>query len=198
MPDRRSTVADGVLSEARAAHDWTGFTRMDTHCHSSASSGPVMAAAGWVGCPESYSPPEKVYEQARARGMDLVTLTDHDTIAGGLELVERGFPGVVLGEEVTVHFPEDRCKLHVLVWGLTPELHEQIGAQGLREDVYQFAAWLRLHNLPHALAHPLYVQNRRLSLWHLERCALLFRALRCSTVRTRGRTGAGLRRSLRR
>jgi glycosyltransferase involved in cell wall biosynthesis len=155
--------------------DWTGFTRMDTHCHSSASSGPVMAAAGWVGCPESYSPPEKVYEQARARGMDLVTLTDHDTIAGGLELVERGFPGVILGEEVTVEFPEDRCKLHVLVWALTPELHEQIGAQGLRQDVYQFAAWLRLHNLPHSLAHPLYIQNRRLSAWHLDRCALLFK-----------------------
>lgn len=150
-------------------------TRLDTHCHSSASSGPVMAALGLIGCPECYSPPEKVYDQAIARGMDLVTLTDHDTIAGALSLVERGFPRVIIGEEVTVYFPEDRCKLHVLVWMLTPELHDQLATLGLRRDVYAFAAWLREHNLPHALAHPLYVQNDRLTRRHLDRCALLFK-----------------------
>lgn len=154
----------------------SGLTRMDMHCHSWASDKPVIAALGMVDCPECYSPPEKVYEQAKLRGMDLVTITDHDEVRGAVELVERGFEGVVVGEEVTVYFPEDRCKLHVLVWGLTPEEHEQIGALGLREDVYQFAAWLRERDLAHALAHPLYVQNGRLGVWHLERCALLFRA----------------------
>ncbi|MDX2130713.1 MAG: glycosyltransferase [Planctomycetota bacterium] len=156
-------------------HNAGPVTRIDAHCHSSASSGPVNAAAGMIGCPECYSPPEKVYDLAMARGMDLVTLTDHDTIAGALELVERGFERVVVGEEVTVHFPEDGCKLHVLVWLLTPDLHEQIGTLGLRDDVYAFAAWLREKNLPHSLAHPLYIQNRKLTLWHLERCALLFK-----------------------
>src|SRR5262249_8569625 len=43
------------------------LTRMDTHCHSAASSGPALKALGWIGCPECYSPPEKVYEQAMAR-----------------------------------------------------------------------------------------------------------------------------------
>jgi glycosyltransferase involved in cell wall biosynthesis len=148
---------------------------MDTHCHSSASSGPAIKALGLIGCPECYSPPERVYEQALARGMDLVTITDHDTIDGALSLVERGFERVVIGEEVTVCFPEDACRLHVLVWCLTPELHEAIGALRLREDVYAFAAWLREHNLPHALAHPLYVQNHKLTRWHLDRCALLFK-----------------------
>lgn len=149
--------------------------RLDAHCHSSASSGPVIAALGLIGAPESYSPPEKVYDLARARGMDFVTLTDHDTIAGALSLADRGFQNVIVGEEVTVQFPEDRCKLHVLVWMLTPDLHEQIGALNLRRDVYAFAAWLREHNLPHALAHPLYQQNKRLTRWHLDRCALLFK-----------------------
>ena len=62
--------------------------RMDTHCHSRASSKPVIAAAGLIGCPESYSEPERVYDQARARGMDLVTLTDHDTIDGAQALIK--------------------------------------------------------------------------------------------------------------
>lgn len=151
------------------------LARMDMHCHSSASREPVVAALRLINLPECYSPPEKLYEQAMGRGMDLVTITDHDTIEGAMELVERGFPRVVVGEEVTVYFPEDRCKLHVLVWGLTPSQHEQIEAQGLRRDVYAFAAWIEEQNLPHALAHPMYVQNGRLTQWHLERCVLLFK-----------------------
>lgn len=152
-----------------------GGARIDLHVHSRASSKPLMTALGWLGCPECYSEPERVYDQAVRRGMDFVTLTDHDSISGALELVERGFEGVVIGEEVTVHFPEDRCKLHVLVWGLSPEQHERIGALGLRDDVYDFARWLRDEALPHSLAHPLYVQNDRLTRWHLERAALLFK-----------------------
>lgn len=151
------------------------LTRMDTHVHSWASDGPVVAALGFVGCPESFSPPERVYDQARARGMDLVTITDHDTIRGALELHERGFQNFIIGQEVTVYFPEDRCKLHVLAWGLTPELDEQLTRLGLRNDVYAFAAWLHEHQLPHALAHPLYMQNGRLTRWHVERAALLFK-----------------------
>ncbi|TVQ63100.1 MAG: glycosyltransferase [Phycisphaerales bacterium] len=150
--------------------------RMDMHCHSRASDKPVVAALGVIDCPECYSEPERVYEQARTRGMDFVTITDHDTIRGALELHERGFERFVIGEEVTVYFPEDRCKLHVLVWGLTPAQHEEIGSLGLRNDVYQFAHWLVEHNLPHSLAHPLYIQNGRLTIEHIERAALLFKA----------------------
>lgn len=150
--------------------------RMDMHCHSRASSRPVTPWLGALNVPESYSPPERVYEQARARGMDFVTLTDHDSIEGAMELVRRGFDGVVVGEEVTVHFPEDRCRIHVLVWGITPEQHAEIGDLGLRDDVYHFADWLMTNNLAHALAHPVYVQNGRLGISHLDRCVLLFKA----------------------
>lgn len=153
----------------------TRLVRMDTHVHSNASSKPVIAAAGIVGAPESYSDPEDVYTQAKARGMDLVTITDHDTIAGAMTLVHKNYPDFVVGQEVSVAFPEDKCLLHVLVWNLTPELDEQITTLNLRDDVYNFAAWLAQHQLPHALAHPLYVQNAKLTPWHIERCALLFK-----------------------
>lgn len=155
--------------------DWSNWTRIDTHCHSNASDGPALRALGVLGIPECYSEPEQVYDQARARGMDLVTITDHDTIAGALKLKERGFQNFIVGEEVTVFFPEDRCKLHVNVWDMTPGLHEEIQTLGLRDDVYAFCHWLRERNLPHSLAHPVYVQNGKLSMWHLERCCLLFR-----------------------
>ncbi|MGD9693730.1 MAG: glycosyltransferase [Phycisphaerales bacterium] len=154
---------------------WIGPTRMDMHCHSRASSKPLYRALGALRCPESFSEPERVFDQALARGMDLVTITDHDTIDGAMELVERGFPGVVVGEEVTTHFPEDGCRLHVLVWGLNAAQHEAIGQLGLRDDVYSFARWLFRENLAHALAHPLYSQNGRLTVDHLEKCALLFK-----------------------
>lgn len=182
--------------QASAAPGTGPSVRMDTHVHSKASSGPVYAALGLIGCPESYSEPERVFDQAKARGMDLVTLTDHDTIDGAMSLLERGFPGVVVGEEVTVYFPEDRCKLHVLVWCLTPELHEQIGALGLRDDVYAFARWLRHNNLPHALAHPLYVQNKKLTRRHLDRCALLFKGFEVLNGAHAGTHRSGLERYL--
>lgn len=158
-----------------ARKDWRAFCRMDMHCHSWASDGPVNKIVGLIGCPESYSPPEKVFDQAMARGMDLVTITDHDTIRGALELADRGFERFVIGEEVSVFFPEDRCLFHVLVWGLSPAQHEQIGKLKLREDIYAFAAWLHEENLAHACAHPLYEQNGRLTRWHVERAALLFK-----------------------
>jgi glycosyltransferase involved in cell wall biosynthesis len=175
---RRDGTADRLLEDLR--DDITGpstavVTRMDTHVHSWASNGAAVAALGFIGCPECYSPPERVYEQALARGMDLVTITDHDTIRGAMELVERGFDRFIVGQEVSVRFPEDRCMLHVLVWGLTPELDEQINRLRLREDVYEFAGWLRQNALAHALAHPLYIQNGRLERWHIERAALLFK-----------------------
>lgn len=155
--------------------DWAGFVRMDTHCHSHASSKPLNKAVGLIDCPECYSAPEQVYDQAMARGMDLVTITDHDTIDGAMELVRRGFERFIVGEEVSVVFPEDRCLLHVVVWGLSPDQHEQIGRLGLRQDVYQFAGWLAENRLAHSFAHPLYVQNGRLTRWHIERAALLFK-----------------------
>jgi predicted metal-dependent phosphoesterase TrpH len=47
---------------------------------------------------ESYNSVEGVYRRARARGMDLVAITDHDTIEGALTIAHR--PDVIVGCEV--------------------------------------------------------------------------------------------------
>ena len=77
-------------------------SRADLHCHSAASATSKLGVQRALGLPECATPPELVYEQAKRRGMDFVTITDHDTIAGALELADR--PDVFVSEELTAWF----------------------------------------------------------------------------------------------
>ena len=61
-------------------------SRVDMHCHSTASQLSRLGVQRSLGLPECATPPQEVYELAKRRGMDFVTITDHDTIAGCLEL----------------------------------------------------------------------------------------------------------------
>lgn len=149
--------------------------RIDLHCHSAASSEAGEAMLGAINCPESFSEPSEVFNQAHRRGMDFVTITDHDCING----VERLLPNerVLVGEELTCFFPEDRCKMHVLVWGITSRDHDAL--QSVADDIYKVAAYIEENRIAHAVAHPVYRQNDRLEKWHLERLILLFKGFEC-------------------
>jgi glycosyltransferase involved in cell wall biosynthesis len=104
--------------------------------------------------------------------MTLITLTDHDTIEGGLQLLGR--PDFFLSEEVTTLFPENGCVMHVLVWGITPAQHEEM--QRVRRNVYELSSYLRGERLAHALAHPMLSSNWRLDAATMEKCLALFSA----------------------
>ena len=93
------------------------MSRADLHVHSKASNRPPEWILRQFGAPESYTEPKEVYRVCRERGMDFVTLSDHDTIDGALEIAH--LPGVFLSEEVTVSFPEDGCEIHLLVTGIS-------------------------------------------------------------------------------
>lgn len=149
--------------------------RVDLHVHTIASSVAGEAALRAIQCPECYSDPLAVYEQASARGMDFVAVTDHDTIDGALQLADRR--NVIVGEELTCFFPEDRCKIHLLVFGIDRTQHEQL--QERAHDIYQVAEFIERHRVPHSVAHPLYRQNDRLEREHLERLILLFKGFEC-------------------
>ena len=144
--------------------------KVDLHLHSRFSA----RSADWIfrrfDFPDSYSQPRALYDLLRERGMGLVTLTDHNTIEGGLEIAD--LPGVFLSEEVTTYFPEDRCKIHLLVWNLTEGQHQEISA--LRENIFELQAYLAQQRLAHAVAHPLYQINHKLTVAHFERLCLLF------------------------
>src|SRR2546430_1230943 len=128
--------------------------RVDLHCHSLASNRPTDSVLKALNCPESYSEPGAVYAQAKARGMRFVTITDHDSIVGVKTIAER--PDVIVGEELSCKFPEDGCLMHVVVWGLTAEDHEEL--QRRAKDIYRVADYLEERKLPHAVAYPLYRQ----------------------------------------
>jgi hypothetical protein len=124
-----------------------------------------------IGCPESFTEPLDLYRIARNRGMSLVTITDHNRIEGALEIAH--LPGTFISEEVTSYFPSDQCKVHVLVFSIDERQHEDI--QKLRNNLYDLVEYLQLQNIIHALAHPLYSVNDRLTVEHFEKCLLLFK-----------------------
>ena len=173
--DRTHSMTPSTSASFQKAQNATGdVTRADLHVHSHASRGSAAKWLGALGVAECYSSPEAVYDLAKARGMDLVAITDHDEIDGALELVDRGFDGVIVGEEITTRFADTRCILHVLVWGVTPAIHDEISGFRLREDAVALAHWLRDRDLAHALAHPLFDINGKLTAAELNRCLSLF------------------------
>jgi hypothetical protein len=149
--------------------------RADLHCHSRASTEADEAMLQAIRCPESFSEPTEVYAQAMRRNMDFVTITDHDSIAGVREILY--LPDTLVGEELTCYFPEDRCKIHLLLWGITEEDHAAV--QKNAHDIYAVARYVAEHRLAHSVAHPLYRQNGILNRRHIERLLLLFTGFEC-------------------
>jgi hypothetical protein len=144
--------------------------RADLHVHSKHSSQPSEWILRRFRAPESYTEPLEIYRLCRERGMDFVTISDHDTISGALEIAH--LPGTFLSSEVTVEFPEDGCEIHCLVSGVTEAQHRQI--QRLRRDVYAFREYLREQDILHSVAHPLFRVNDQLTLEQVEKLLVLF------------------------
>jgi predicted metal-dependent phosphoesterase TrpH len=122
--------------------------RCDLHVHSNRSGSVDLPGLARF-ADESYSEPRAVYDTARLRGMDLVTLTDHDTIEGGLAIAH--LPGTFLSEEVSCILPEGRL-VHLGVFGLTEVQHTQVAR--LRADAEALFAYLAEQRLPACLNHP--------------------------------------------
>ncbi len=129
--------------------------RADLHVHSSHSGfTSVMPVFRTRDC---YSSPEAVYRTARARGMDLVTITDHDSIEGCLELVER-YPDatdILMGEEIECRVPGTGSLVHLGALGLTEGHHRDV--QALRGSVFEAAAFLRSEGVALVLHHPVHL-----------------------------------------
>ncbi len=153
--------------------------RIDLHVHSRFSKRPSQWILQKIGCPESFTDPALIYETAKKRGMDLVTISDHNTIDGALEIAHHD--DTFISEEITTYFPDDGCKLHVLAWDITEAQHAEF--QKLRENVFDLVPYLHEQNITHALAHPLFAVNDRLTLEHFEQALLLFDVLEANGSR---------------
>jgi glycosyltransferase involved in cell wall biosynthesis/predicted metal-dependent phosphoesterase TrpH len=146
-------------------------SRVDLHCHSTASAVSKLGVQRALGLPECATPPQEVYDLAKRRGMSFVTITDHDTIDGALELAER-YDDAFVSEELTAWFRGEPQAVHILVWGITPDDHERL--QALAGDVEAVAEELAQRRITCALAHPFYAVEAPLLPRHRRRLAQLF------------------------
>jgi glycosyltransferase involved in cell wall biosynthesis len=147
------------------------MSKCDLHIHSRYSARSEEWLFRRLDFPDSYSDPRELHRQLLERGMDFVTITDHDTIEGCLQIVH--LPQSFISEQITTYFPQDPCKVHILVWGISEAQHEEIVA--VRDNVYELQKYLAAAQIAHAVAHPLYSINGQLTASHLERLILLFK-----------------------
>ncbi len=99
-------------------------------------------------CRESYTAPEDVYSRLKRVGMDLVTLTDHDSISGGECL--RKHRDFFLSEEITCHMPSG-TELHIGVLDITERDHIEV--QRRRNDLPRLLAWMTERRLLFTVNH---------------------------------------------
>jgi glycosyltransferase involved in cell wall biosynthesis/predicted metal-dependent phosphoesterase TrpH len=144
--------------------------KVDLHCHSTASEVAKLGVQRALALPECATAPQEVYELAKRRGMDFVTITDHDTIAGVLELAD--LPDVFVSEELTTWFRGERQAVHVLCFGITPDDHDWLQAHS--GDVFACADYLHGREIACALAHPFFHVAAPLTPAHRRMLAELF------------------------
>src|SRR5437667_2773495 len=147
------------------------MSKCDLHIHSRFSARSEEWLFRRFDFPDSYSDPRELHRQLIERGMDFVTITDHDTIDGCLRIAD--LPNTFVSEQVTTYFPQDPCKIHVLVWGITEKQHDDIVI--IRDNIFALQRYLQGGKIAHAVAHPLYSVNGKLEASHLERLILLFK-----------------------
>ena len=123
--------------------------RADLHLHSDHSG---LKHLKFLKMRDCYSPPVEVYRRAKVRGMDLVTLTDHDTIDGCLEIRDRlnDPDDFFMSEEVETFLP-GRRSMHIGVFGITEAQHREI--QKIRLEFEDLVSYLEEQNIPCALNH---------------------------------------------
>lgn len=142
--------------------DNTSVLRADLHVHTWYSG--YNHDLPFLRSRDCFADPLAVYRAAKARGMDLVAITDHDSIDGGLELLSRLADGrdVILGEEISCWLPEPRVEVHFGAYGMTEALHREV--QPLRGNAFEVAAFLRAAGVFFSFNHPFHFYRGQLPL----------------------------------
>jgi predicted metal-dependent phosphoesterase TrpH len=99
-------------------------------------------------CRECYSPAAQVYRRLKHLGMDLVTITDHDSVGAIEDLGQH--PDFFLSEEVTCRLPSGTL-VHIGAYDITPRHHIQI--QRRRNDLISLLMYLTERQIFFAVNH---------------------------------------------
>src|SRR5207248_8300532 len=150
---------------------WPNMSKCDLHIHSRYSARSEEWLFRRFDFPDSYTEPRALYGHLLKLGMDYVTITDHDTIEGCLRILD--LPKTFISEEITTYFPQDQCKIHILIWGISEAQHGEI--RGIHDNIFALQRYLQNERIAHAVAHPFYSINGKLEASHVERLLLLFK-----------------------
>ncbi len=147
------------------------IARADLHVHTRHSR--VNGNIPFLRSRDSYSDPLDVYRVAKARGMDIVTITDHDSIDGWVELLSRrsDHADVLPGEEVSCWYPDTTLEVHLGVYGLTEAHHRDL--QPLRKNVFEVLSYLSAAGVFFAFNHPFHFFRHQVPLDEYARLFLL-------------------------
>jgi len=121
--------------------------RCDLHVHTRHSGDALTPVLSRL-CRESYNDPKAVYARLKQLGMDLVTITDHDSIDAAESL--RHHQDFFLSEEVTCRMPSG-TELHVGVYDINE--HQHIEIQRRRHDLPSLLAYLGEQELFFSVNH---------------------------------------------
>jgi len=168
LPTRSAGLSAGRdprLAAPKGPPDVSGSERVmraDLHVHSYHSG--YAGHLRFLRARDCYSDPDAVYATARARGMDLVTITDHDSIDGCLEFLDRhpDAEDFFISEEIECRFPDTSLKVHIGAYGITERVHREI--QPLRGNVFEAAAFLRAAGVFASFNHPFFFYDGQLPL----------------------------------
>jgi predicted metal-dependent phosphoesterase TrpH len=157
-------MIDETLSPSPEPH-----LRADLHVHSYHSG--YASHLRFLKTRDCYSDPLDVYRVAKQRGMDLVCLTDHDSLDGCLEFLDRypDAPDFICGEEVECTLParsrgertSPPVRIHIGVLGMTEAIHRDV--QPLRRNVFELVEYLNAQDVFFALNHLFFFVNQRVA-----------------------------------
>ena len=121
---------------------------------------------------DCFADPLAVYQSAKARGMDLVAITDHDSIDGGARAARAGRPTAATSSSARrcragcrspgATGDAKRVEVHFGTWGMTETAHREL--QPLRGNALEVAAYLRQAGIFFAFNHPFHFYQGQLPL----------------------------------
>ena len=145
-------------------------SRADIHIHSKYSDHPSEWLLRRIGAHESYVEPEQIYRSCKEKGMDFVTVSDHNSIDGALEIAH--LPDTFISSELTAYFPENRTKIHCLVFDINERQFSELNV--IRNNIYDLREYLHKNDILYSIAHPLFRVDGKLTEEQFEKLILMF------------------------
>lgn len=129
----------------------SGWKKSDLHIHSTCSPDVLP-------CPEFH--PEAIYQTSRKRGLDYISITDHDCM-DAYDIIGWEREGLVPGVEISLSdYERVGHTIHVNVFQLNKAQFTELERIAMEaQDIELFIAFLRDQNLPYMFNHPFWFQH---------------------------------------